>query len=787
MLTGEVHGVRALGALTTAITRAGRLESVYDAALDAFEQGLGVRRAAILLFDADGVMRFKAWRGVSDDYRREVEGHTPWRPDTPDAQILVVPDVRDDAGLQPFQHTILSEGISSLAFVPLKYTAGVLGKFMLYFDEPRVFGEHEQTMAEVIAAQVSFAVRRLEAEQAANDREAELRLVTDVAPAYIAHCDRGCRYLFVNRPFADRLQLTPEQVIGRTVWDLLGTEVYERLRPHVEAALRGERVELELELPYQHAGARLMQAKLAPALDGQGQVSGFVAVISDVTERRKADEAKDALFRQLADSLPQMVWMARADGLTDYYNERWYEFTGFPRGGTGDGSWVGIVHPDDRQRSLDVWYEAVRTATPYEIEYRFFDRRTNGYRWQLGRALPMRNADGSVARWFGTCTDIDDQKRSQQAARFLAEASRILSTLVDYPTALETVATLAVPDFADWCAVDVVEDDGTLRRLSLACWDRSQVDAAMALQQRYPSRPEDPYGPRPVLQSGQPELISDVTDDMLVACAHDDTHLGFLRGSGLKSSITVPLKVGTEVLGVLTFLTSDSGRRYQEADLLLAQELAYRAGIAIENARLYGDARDADRQKDEFLAVLAHELRNPLAPIRTALQLIRMAPDDPSRRRSGLRGDGPPAAAHGAAGGRPAGRLAHHPRQDRAAEGARWTWRTVVHRAVETSRPMIEGAGHDLSMSLPGGPIFVEADATRLAQVFSNLLNNAAKYTPAGGTIWISAAQEDGTAVVRVRDSGDRHPRRHAAADLRHVHRRSIGRSSGRRAGWASG
>jgi PAS domain S-box-containing protein len=734
MLTNEVQGVRALGALINAITSADRVDGVYEAALDALEQGLGVRRASILLFDPDGVMRFKAWRGLSDQYRQAVEGHTPWRPDTPDASILIVPDVRDDVSLEPFLSTILAEGISSLAFVPLKRTGGVLGKFMLYFNEPRVLTDHEQTLAEVIASQVAFAVQRLEAEQEASDREAELRLVTDVAPAYIAHCDRHCRYLFVNRPFADRFQLTPEQVIGRTVWDLLGTPVYERLRPLIEAALRGEQVEQEIELPYQHAGSRIIQARLAPNLDSHAQVSGFVAVITDVTERRRADEAKDASFRRLADSLPQIVWMARADGQTDYYNERWYQFTGYPRGETGEQSWVGIVHPDDLQRTLDTWYEAVRTGAPYEIEYRFFDRRTNAYRWQLGRALPMLNADGGVARWFGTCTDIDDQKRAEQVSRFLAEASRTLSTLVDYPAALETVVRLAVPDFADWCAVDIVEDDGSMRRLAHS--GTADLDL-----------------PLPALQSGHPAMIADISDAMLVACARDEMHLEQLRLGGLKSSITVPLKAAAEVVGVLTFLTAESGRRYHEADLALAQELAYRAGIAIENARLYAAARDADRHKDEFLAVLAHELRNPLAPIRTALQLIRMPPDDAERRERACE--------------MMDRQVLHMVRLvddlldvSRITRGkielrkGREDLAAVVHRAVETSRPMIEAAGHRLSVSLPREPIFVEADATRLAQVFSNLLNNAAKYTPQAGTVSIGAEQENGSAVVRVRDSG---------------------------------
>ncbi len=525
----DPSGVAVLGSLMAAITCAGDLTAIYEAAFDAFADGLGVRRASVLLFDDDRVMRFKAWRGLSDGYRRAVEGHTPWTPETRDAAIIVVPDVGADADLAPHLPAIAAEGIAGVVFVPLRSIGGVIGKFTLYFAEPRSLSEPELTMADVIAAQVAFAVHRLRAEQAARERETQLRLVTDVAPVYIAHCDAQRRYRFVNLPFAERFQLSPPDVIGRTIAEVLGEAAYESLRTHVDAVLAGRPVAFEIEVPYD-TGPRIMRGEFAPEIGADGRVSGFIAVVADVTDRRRAEAVirqKDALFRQLADALPQMVWMARPDGEVDYYNERWYDFTGFARDGD---SWTPILYADDLDRTLERWQEAVQSGDPYAIEYRFID--------------------------------------------------------------------LAVPDVADWCAVDLVEAGGELRRLALACWDRTKAEFAREMERRYPSRPEDPYGPRPVLGTGRSVLIPEVTDEMLVGCAYDEEHLGLLRAAGLKSAISVPLKAGARVVGAMTLLTSESRRRYGPADLAVAEELAYRAGIAIENARLYTDLQQADRQKD---------------------------------------------------------------------------------------------------------------------------------------------------------------------------------------------
>jgi signal transduction histidine kinase/ActR/RegA family two-component response regulator len=366
----------------------------------------------------------------------------------------------------------------------------------------------------------------------------------------------------------------------------------------------------------------------------------------------------------------------------------------------------------------------------------------------------VRDDTGTIVRWIGSSTDIDDQKRAERTSRFIAAASRALATLVDYQTALHRVAELAVPDFADWCAVDIAEENGTLQRLALCHADPGTIQLAFDLERRYPPRRDPGIGAQHVLRTGQPEMMTEIPDAVLEQAACDPEHLAAIRTLGLRSYISVPLLGGGRPIGVITFIvTDDSGRRYEAHDLAVAQELAFRAGIAIENARLYSDLQQAAQQKDEFLAVLAHELRNPLAPIRTALQLIAVAGDDAARRS------------------RACTIMDRQLRQmvrlvDDLLDVSRITrgrielqkqpteLAAVLQNAIETSRPMIEGNGHELTVTFPRDPVVIDADPTRLAQVFSNLLNNAARYTPRGGQIVVAVDAAPAGAIVRVRDTG---------------------------------
>jgi PAS domain S-box-containing protein len=160
----------------------------------------------------------------------------------------------------------------------------------------------------------------------------------------------------------------------------------------------------------------------APIREATGRVVGFVLVFRDMTDRRRVEEelrASETRFRQLADAMPQIVWVTRPDGYHEYYNRRWYDYIGCtPEECLGYG-WSDPLHPDDRERSQRRWQESLRTGEPYEVEYRFRSR-DGEYRWFLGRALPVRDEAGGIVKWFGTCTDIHDRKlQAEEKARLL--------------------------------------------------------------------------------------------------------------------------------------------------------------------------------------------------------------------------------------------------------------------------------------------------------------------------------------------------------------------------------
>jgi PAS domain S-box-containing protein len=368
-------------------------------------------------------------------------------------------------------------------------------------------------------------------------------------------------------------------------------------------------------------------------------------------------------------------------------------------------------------------------------------------------ATPLRDGRRRPLGVVLVLRDVTEKRRAERAARFLADAGAVLAAVGDYEDTLQKVARLAVPFFADWCAVDMAEPDGSLRRLAVAHPDPRQVELVHELNRRYPPGPDVAGGPRYVFRTGQPDLMPDVTDAMLARAAKDAEHLRLLRALGLRSYLSVPLTASGKTLGVLTFGTAESGRRYGEADLALAQELAHRAAVALENAHLYRELREADRRKDEFLATLAHELRNPLATVRNALYVLQLPGADAAS-----------AARAREMMGRQVEQLVRlvddlldvsrvmHGRV--ALRRERVDLATVLTRAVETARSAIDAAGHELTVALPAEPVWVDADVVRLTQVVGNLLHNAAKYTERGGRIALGAGREGDEAVIRVRDTG---------------------------------
>jgi PAS domain S-box-containing protein len=214
---------------------------------------------------------------------------------------------------------------------------------------------------------------------------------------------------------------TAAEAIGQSVTMLIPLDRLEE-EPQILARLKcGERVDHFETVRRRKDGSLLdISLTISPVRDGQGNIIGASKIARDITERKRTEAAllaSEQRFRQLADSMPQIVWTARPDGYLDYYNDRWYEFTGFTRGTFGDASWEPILHPDDVQRCRETWYGAIRSGIPYKIEYRFWDRHEHRWRWFMGHAISARDDDGRTVKWFGSCIDIDDQKRVEDDLR----------------------------------------------------------------------------------------------------------------------------------------------------------------------------------------------------------------------------------------------------------------------------------------------------------------------------------------------------------------------------------
>lgn len=308
-------------------------------------------------------------------------------------------------------------------------------------------------------------------------------------------------------------------------------------------------------------------------------------------------------FYQMIEAMPQMVWITRPDGYHEFYNKHWYQFTKTTFEDTKGEGWNEMFHPDDRERAWEKWRHSLKTGEYYEIEYRLRNGITGEWRWVIGRALPLRNEDGKIVKWVGTCTDIDDQKRAVQNMQYLSEASKILSSSLDYKITLTNIANLAVPEIADWCSVEM-KTDKRLEQLVIAHKDPSKVKWAKELNKKNPPDLDAPTGVPQVLRTGKTEYYPIITDELLVAAAKSKEHLSLMRKIGFSSVMVVPITIEDKTIGAVTFVATESGKHFAKTDVAMAEELASRASFAIQNAQLFKNAQDELKHRRKLEAEL---------------------------------------------------------------------------------------------------------------------------------------------------------------------------------------
>ncbi|HJT87099.1 MAG TPA: GAF domain-containing protein [Bryobacteraceae bacterium] len=236
-----------------------------------------------------------------------------------------------------------------------------------------------------------------------------------------------------------------------------------------------------------------------------------------------------------------------------------------------------------------------------------------------------------------------DAERGRARSALLAEAGTVLASSLDYEATLASVAQLAIKQLADWCMVEIVQDDGSLKTLAVAHIDPAKVEFAQLLRQRFPDRPDRPSPSRRVAQTGEPVLVSRITDPQLARYARSPEHLTLLRSLGFTSYMCVPIELRGRILGVISFVSANAGRQYQAEDLSFAESLARRSAMAIENSRLY---RSVERERAAVTAALA-ALRENDERLRMALEAGRMGIWDWNIRTNDLEWSDSLAAMHG--------------------------------------------------------------------------------------------------------------------------------------------
>ncbi|HUO55879.1 MAG TPA: ATP-binding protein [Candidatus Paceibacterota bacterium] len=376
--------------------------------------------------------------------------------------------------------------------------------------------------------------------------------------------------------------------------------------------------------------------------------------------------------------------------------------------------------------------------------------RTSGkQRWLSISSIPLFVDANMQARYaIVFFTDISDRKLREDRVQFLIESSKILSVTSDLHERVLEKAKLIVPLLADWCTVNLVEADGGVERIAVVHRDPSKQPLVARLAELSGER-------NPALataKSGKPNLQPILSTESLEKTFSSEEGRALLKSLHPVSSLVVPITSGDRVLGALSLAYSDSGRIYTQEDLEFMQDFAIHVGVLVDNVRLYQEIEKRDKSKDAFIAALSHELRNPLAPIKSALEFLKLKNSDPEFSETldmiGYQFD--------------------HINQvlrdlldvNRFQQGTISVQKKVIdvrstlQKAAAINRELFSRKSISLHLLLPGEGLFVNGDETRIQQAVMNIIHNAEKFTPQSGNVWIEGKHVADRVVITIRDDG---------------------------------
>ncbi len=428
---------------------------------------------------------------------------------------------------------------------------------------------------------------------------------------------------------------------------------------------------------------------------------------------------------------------------------------GLPSDGniTKPRDWEKYIHPDDKKEVIKLIDQQINLGDLLECEFRIVwpDKSVH---WIYHKAKVFFDKKRKPIRTVGINIDITQRKQTELNLKFLADASKILASSLDYQTTLNSVAKLSVPEIADWCGIDILDEKGKgLQQVAVAHKDPKKVKWAKELRKKQPvDLNNTSQGVARILKTGKPELYPLITEEMLKTTTRTKRELELARSLNLTSAMIIPLFSEKKPIGAITFITTETRRRYNETDLAIAQELANRASLAIENARLYKGSQEAINMRDDFISIASHELKTPVTSVKIFTQVLQQHSEQIGDKKA----------------------FAHLQKMDKQLnklteliynllniskiqagrmeyKEASFNFDGMVNEVVE----VLQQSSSKHRLILKGKTSKnVFGDEDRIGQVLSNLISNGVKYSPNADQILINLSTNKNNVVVSVKDFG---------------------------------
>ncbi|MBN1237929.1 MAG: PAS domain S-box protein [Gammaproteobacteria bacterium] len=476
---------------------------------------------------------------------------------------------------------------------------------------------------------------------------------------------------------------------------------------------------------------------------------------SDSFESRTlALEASEKRFRDTFESAAVGLGHVSLGGEWRRMNDRYCALLGYTRDELMGMRFEDVTHPGDvASDAASIARLIAGDGDAYASEKRCI-RKDGSVVW-VDQTLSLVREDGRPSYLIAAAQDISDRVRQREQRAFLADASSVLASTLDYREALDNLAALAAPRIADWCMIDMASSAAdVLEPAAIGHADAEAAEALRDMRRRYPMGTDMPGPLGDALRASEPSLVR-VDDGLLRSIAADEAHLAELKRFGMTSAVVLPLRIGGRTMGTLTLAQSASGRRFAEQDVELLRELATIASAALDNALLHAETQRAVHLRDRVLGIVTHDLRNPLGTIDLSATLLAM--------NRAVSGD---AAANAQIATiqrnvRRATRLIEDLLDMSSVQAGRFAidrqqrpLGAILREAADSLRPKADEKQIDFTVEIETGDAMIFGDHDRLLQVLNNVIGNALKFSKAGDIVTVRALRENATVHVTVADTG---------------------------------